>query len=225
MSPRFRRSRRPLHLLHIGKTGGTAVRTAIGGRKTRDYDVVVHGHDDTLPDVPAGDQVIFFVRDPVTRFVSAFYSRQRQGRPLTFHPWTEGEEKAFTTFSGPGDLARALASGDEPPRDAMAAIRHVREPLSKWLVDEDYLRSRLEDVYFVGSQEQLDEDFVRLKEMLGLPARIRLPSDDVAAHRNPRGLDYALDDVAVQNVRSWYAGDYALLDVLARAFPNLPAYG
>jgi sulfotransferase famil protein len=218
MSPLFRRRRRPLHLLHIGKTGGTAVRTALGKR------VVEHGHDFVLPDLPVGEQCIFFVRDPVTRFVSAFYSRQRQGRPLTFHPWTEGEEKAFTRFDGPADLAHALAEGDEDAREAMSAIRHVREPLAKWLIDETYLRSRLGDVFFVGSQEHLDDDFARLKELLGLPRRVRLPKDDVKAHRNPRGLDYTLDDAAVESVRTWYAGDYALLDVLAGAFPNLPRY-
>ena len=224
MSPLIRRARRPLHLLHIGKTGGTAVRTAIGGRKTRDHEIVVHGHDDTLPDVPGGEQVIFFVRDPVTRFVSAFYSRQRQGRPLTFHPWTEGEEKAFASFAGPGDLARALASGDEAARDAMSAIRHVREPLSKWLVDEAYVRSRIGDVLFVGSQERLDDDFARLKEMLDLPGRVKLPADDVKAHRNPRDLDYSLDDESIRSIRAWYAGDYALIAALAETFPNLPTY-
>lgn len=215
---RFGRERRPPHLLHIGKTGGTAVRTALGKR------VVVHGHDDVLADIPAGEKCLFFVRDPVTRFVSAFYSRQRQGRPLTYHPWTEGEEKAFTTFPGPADLARALGSDDPAAVEAMGAIRHVREPLSKWLVDEAYLRSRLGDVLFVGSQEHLDEDFARLKELLRLPGRVRLPKDDVKAHRNPPGLDYTLDDDAVASVRAWYAADYALLDVLAQAFPNLPKY-
>lgn len=218
MSPLFRRARRPLHLLHIGKTGGTAVRTALGKR------VVEHGHDFVLPDLRVGEQCIFFVRDPVTRFVSAFYSRQRQGRPLTFHPWTEGEERAFTLFERPGDLARALAAGDAAARDAMTAIRHVREPLAKWLVDAEYLRGRLGDVYFVGSQERLDDDFARLKEMLDLPRRVQLPKDDVKAHRNPRGLDYTLDDEAVEGIRAWYAGDYALLAALADAFPNLPRY-
>jgi len=218
MSPLFRRGRRPLHLLHIGKTGGTAVREALGKR------VVVHGHDDVLADIPEGEQVIFFVRDPVTRFASAFYSRQRQGRPLTFHPWTEGEERAFSAFSTPAELAHALAAGDERARDAMTEIRHIREPLSKWLVDEDYLRSRLGDVLFVGSQERLGSDFEQLKDLLGVPGRVRLPSDDVKAHRNPRDLDYALDDAGIRSIREWYAGDYALLRVLADAFPNLPEY-
>jgi hypothetical protein len=156
--------------------------------------------------------------------VSAFYSRQRQGRPLTYHPWTEAEERAFTRFAAPGDLARALAAGDPAASDAMRSIRHVREPYSKWLVDEAYLRSRLGDVLFVGSQEHLDEDFARLKELLGLPGRVRLPKDDVKAHRNPRGLDYSLDHEAAGSVRTWYAADYALLGVLAEAFPHLPAY-
>lgn len=218
MSPLFRRQRPRLHLLHIGKTGGTAVREALGKR------VVVHGHDDVLADVPVGERCIFFVRDPVTRFASAFYSRQRQGRPLTYYPWTEGEERAFTAFAGPADLARALAAGDPAARDAMTEIRHIREPLSKWLVDEAYLRSRLDDVCFVGSQEHLDSDFEQLKAMLGLPARVRLPADEVKAHRNPRGLDYSLDADGVRGVREWYAGDYALLRVLAERFPNLPSY-
>jgi hypothetical protein len=225
---RFGRRLRPLHLLHVGKTGGTAVRTAVDGRKTADFRIVVHGHDFVLPDVSGGEPCIFFVRDPATRFVSSFYSRRRQGRPLTFQPWTEAESKAFSAFASPSELARALSSEDDENRaaalDATESIGHVREPLSKWLVDATYLRGRLDDVLFVGAQEHLDEDFARLKEMLGLPKRVRLPRDDVAAHRNPQGLDYGLDDVGLENVRSWYAADYALLEVLASAFPHLPAY-
>lgn len=58
-----------LHLVHIPKTGGTAF--------ARLPNVIRHGHDKRLSDVP--DPAIVILRDPVQRFRSAFdmYRMQR----------------------------------------------------------------------------------------------------------------------------------------------------
>ena len=70
---------RPLHFLHIGKTGGTAVKHALKPVAAAGH-LMLHGHDVRLHDVAPGEQVFFFLRDPLSCFVSAFYSRQREGR-------------------------------------------------------------------------------------------------------------------------------------------------
>ena len=73
--------------------------------KTKDYLIIPHGHSATFHDVPNGDLVVFFVRDPVSRFVSGFYSRQRQGLPAHNSPWNVGEKVAFDKFATANDLA------------------------------------------------------------------------------------------------------------------------
>ena len=81
-----------VHFLHIGKTGGTAMKYVlsqypVGSR----YAICLHGHRVRLCDIPKGDSVIFAVREPISRFVSGFYSRKRQGQPRLFSPWSQNE--------------------------------------------------------------------------------------------------------------------------------------
>jgi hypothetical protein len=217
-----------VHFLHIGKTGGSAVKSALHRAISPRYRLLLHGHGRLLTDVPAGDKCIFFVRDPLSRFISGFYSRQRQGLPRYRIPWSPGEEDAFQRFASPKALAAALSSSDADIRHAavaaMNSIQHVRDSYGKWFRDGEYLVSRFSDILFVGSQERLNEDFDRLRELLGLPGDCELPQDDLGAHRNPRGLDTSLDDPAKANLLAWYADDYRLLKALRGRFANLPAY-
>ena len=57
-------NRQIAHLLHIGKTGGTATKRALKGyERAGEYELVLHEHECTLEKVPIGEKVIFFVRD------------------------------------------------------------------------------------------------------------------------------------------------------------------
>lgn len=213
------RGRRIAHFLHIGKTGGTAIKAVLGAHSVTDrYAVVLHNHAVALWDVPTGDAAFFVLRNPISRFVSGFYSRQRQGLPAYYSPWTPAEAAAFSAFSTANELALALTAPSESERrraeDAMKAIRHIRNPYGQWLGSEQYLMSRAEDIIFVGQQESLTIDFERLKATLGLPGTARLPADDGRAHRNPPHLDRSLEPAAVSNLRRWYARDFALLDLI-----------
>jgi Sulfotransferase family len=206
-----------VHFLHVSKAGGSAVKDAIEGRlRTPTSRIFLHPHRTTLMDVPRGEKVFFFLRDPVTRFVSGFNSRLRQGRPRYDTPWTPDEARAFARFGTPDALASALS--DEKPevreaaRDAMRVIGHVRSSYWQWLGDEAQLARRLDDVLFVGRQESLARDFEALRDLLGLPASLTLPE----AHRTPEGFDRRLSPQAVENLREWYASDYHLLELCAR---------
>lgn len=204
----FRKPR--AHFLHIGKTAGTAVRSTLGGHETDGlYWLQLHGHDAHLSDIPDEDWWFFVARDPIPRFVSAFYSRQRQGRPRYFTPWSEGEAEAFARFETANQLAEAIGTpeGDR----AMGSILHVSESYRFFLGD---VEPRLDRLLFVPHQDRMDADFPELCRRLGLPA-LTLPSEDVAAHRNPATVDRRLSEVAVANLREFYAEDLALLRVVA----------
>ncbi len=212
---------RVVHMLHIGKTGGTAVKAVLLGQSPPGTRLMLHHHGVSLADLPADDDVFFFLRDPVTRFVSGFESRRREGRPAHYHPWSPAERAAFGRFPSAEALALALGASDPVERTraakAMNGITHVRSRLADWLVDEDLVRARRERIVFVGWQESLDVDFARLVELLGLAPGTKLPRDEAAAHRAPeRATARELSIAAAAPIRAWYAGDYRFIDLLVK---------
>jgi len=212
------RGRRIVHLLHIGKTGGTAVKHAIRSHPvTTAYLIRRHGHRTGLRQIPEGHRVVFFLRDPQTRFVSGFYSRLREGRPRFSNPWRPMERSIFERFPTPNALAHGLFGEDLEVRrhaeQAMRTIAHVRDSYMRWFESEEYFLSRLADMFFVGFQETLNDDFQRLKAKLGLPETLALPDDDILAHRSPTDLDRTLDPEAARNLRRWYDADYKFVEL------------
>lgn len=199
--------RQRVHFLHIGKTGGSAIKHALDGRQeTSRYSITLHGHEVSLREIPRGERVFFFLRDPVSRFISGFYSRRRKGQPRYFSEWSPTEEAVFEAFETPSRLACALADGDVLALRAMTDVEHFRS-FSAWCGDLAYFQSRLHDVLFIGFQERLDADFALLKRILDLPRVATLPADDVQAHRNPANLDRTLDVRGLTAIRDWYRDD------------------
>lgn len=206
-----------IHLIHIGKTGGSAVQYALKPYyRYRGYVIYPHSHSFKLKDAPEGEAVVFFLRDPITRFISGFYSRLRQGQPRLYSPWIQEEKAAFARYTTPNQLAEALSSPVDSEREfaefAMRGIKHVRNHYWDWFTDEDYLASRLQDIFFIGFQETLDKDFDILKKKLNLPAKAALPVNDVVAHRTPQNLDKRLSEQAVQNLTEWYGQDFEFIE-------------
>ncbi len=215
---------RRVHFLRPGKTGGTALTaTLLEYSGVLSYVLVFCGHEVTLADVPAGDYAMFLLRDPLTRFVSAFNGRLREDRPRYHYPWTEGERRAFARFKTPDELASALSSTDETERtaaaDAMGSIGHINTPYSYRFGSERAFRRRLPDVFFIGFQDRLDADFEVLKGKLGLPPEARLPSDDAAAHRTPASFSRDLSDRGRANLEQWYADDIEFVRLCREVAP------
>jgi len=200
----------PVHFLHIGKTGGTAIIQALSPIADR-FGILIHDHSTRLNDIPPDHRVFFFVRHPISRFVSGFISRFRQGAPRYHYEWTEAESRAFGRFQKPTDLAEALSAHDSgtqgQAREAMRSIQHVRSSYTDWFLGERELDERLETIVLLGLQETLCSDFEVLKKLLHLPRGLSLPKDDVLAHRTPREFDRRLSPLAEQNLREWYSND------------------
>jgi hypothetical protein len=137
--------------------------------------------------------------------------------PRNDMPWNKFEERAFSQFKTPNELATALSSNDVNKREsairAMKNIRHVNSSFLDWFDSEPYLLSRLDDIFFFGFQETLDEDFRRLKGKLGIPQHVALPTNDIQTHRTPKELDTELNKTAIMNVKSWYSQDYKFLQL------------
>lgn len=209
------RSGVPVHFLHIRKTGGTALAEALRSIAPR-YGIILHDHQTKLRDIPRDHKVFFFVRNPITRFVSGFYSRLRRGQPRHHYEWNDGETRAFRTFQKANDLAEALSSHDPrrfaAAQDAMSSIRHVNSTYRDWIEGVAELSARIDSVLLIGSQETITEDFARLKALLDLPGDIKLPSDDVLAHRTPPEFDRQLSTLAAENLAQWYKEDFVFYE-------------
>jgi hypothetical protein len=192
------RRERVVHVLHIRKTGGTALKDALATcPKPTGVRIVFHGHSVRLTDIPPRDEVVFFVRDPVTRFVSGFNGRLREGRPRYNVPLSARERRALTRFPTPDDLALGLYADDPSTRhEAHAAMREVRNVgtrLADWLGDAGTLMARRDTILLAGWTDTLSEDFQRLKALLGLSSECRLPTGD-SAHRAPETQTRTLSD-------------------------------
>ena len=210
-----------VHVFHIGRTGGSAVKYALRrGRPviTGKHIVFTHGHRFGFKDVLPGEKVVFFIRDPIDRFISAFYYRRSKGQPWYYFEWSDAEREAFGTFKTPNELAAALSSGDPDKREkavkAMKNIAHVNTSYWRWFINEEYFSSRKSDILFIGATSDLNGDFIRLKKILDLPKDIELPLDDEQKNANPPDVDRSLDDGSRINLKSWYSRDFQFLELL-----------
>lgn len=202
-----------IHFLHIGKTGGTAIREALGGLNT---EYVFHPHSVRLIDIPVGEKVVFHLREPLSRFRSGFYSRLRKGQPRYFFDWSKSEELAFSQFASPEDLLAGAVDQDKRVRgaaeEALKSIQHVRDHYDFWLHSNDYIKSRSADILHVGFLELLQTGFEELKMKLRVSKHIELPSGEVSAHRNPAYPTRSLSAVEYQYFRNRYQADFEIYE-------------
>jgi hypothetical protein len=207
----------PVHFLHIRKTGGTSIKAALRGVSVT-FGIVLHDHKYRMPNVPPGHPVMFCIRDPVSRFISGFNDRLRQGRPRFEVKWNRIERHAFENFQSPNELAEALSSARRRLRksaeQAMNDITHVKTPLSHWLDSVECVKSRLSSIVWIGQPETLEEDFEAIKSRLKLPRHLALPDDDEGTHRTPAGFTTELNEAGRKNIADWYAEDMKLYDFL-----------
>ena len=181
-----------------------------------EFGLVLHPHAVRACDLPADDDFFFCVRDPVSRYVSAFNSRHRQGQPRYFVGWRAAEKSAFERFSSANALAESIISDDEDQqrqaREAMHGIHHVCAHQHEWFPEWQMAARAI----WIGFTETLSADFEALKQKLGLPRTMALPADPVASHRSPEGLPKSLSGRARSNLEWWYREDNRFVDSLRR---------
>jgi hypothetical protein len=212
----------PIHVLHIGKTGGTALKAALAPFAAEGR-FVLHGHTTRCRDCPPGSRIFFVVRHPVDRFVSAFNSRLRRGRPRFHYPWSLRQALVFSLFRSPCALAEGLGSRNPLVRLAgglsMRSIGHLRRRLSYWIDAEELERNpRL----IIGTVETLDSDLRHLLALAGIEGAAELPADPVEAHVTPPEFDRSLSTEARKNLTNYFRSDIILYEACLRARAAAP---
>jgi hypothetical protein len=96
-------------------------------------------------------------------------------------------------------------------KSAMGNLEHVRMHYSYWLGSIEYLKEREADIFFVGFQEFLNEDFRELLTKLSLDQDIhKLPTSSEKANVTRGLVDANLGEDAILNLKKWYAEDYEI---------------
>lgn len=205
-----------IHFLHIGKAAGTQINylaKQLNDSQDR-WKIKKHPHTVNLRDIPAKGEYFFSIRNPVSRFVSGFYSRKRKGQPRLLVEWTADETRAFKTFPHANDLAEALFADGQRGRDAfdaINAINHTAKGLRAWFEKRGFFLDRRPPLGIIR-QEQLDADWARFMARLGIDNPPAPTQDKTRAHRNDYADTPKLSDKGRANLERWYVQDIAFYD-------------
>ena len=202
--------------LHLAKNGGGSIERFLAPIRDRWYHT---NHAPTLPQLVErfpSSPIMFFVRHPVSRFVSGFnnFRRERiQGVPKRPDPSIIISSNYFQT---PDELAVGLVSDDERIRSAaeyaITNLPFLGNPMVNNLISADTVDSYRDNIRFIGTQEDFVESIEAMRNALGLPAHLTLPNDELTAHRAPDTLPKSLSDTGRAAVLHWYRDDIPLYE-------------
>jgi hypothetical protein len=212
-------SRNEIAFLHIGKNAGTQIvfltsqieaRTGVSIRKC--------GHKTKLLQIDPSVPYFFSVRNPISRFKSAFYSRKRKGQPRTYSEWTEAEAFAFADFEHANELAENLFSAGKNGAKALMAVQsisHTSMHQIDWFVRVGYFLQSRPPLWIIR-QEKFNADMAEFlsRANLGMTlADIEVSNDPKTAHKNDYTATPELSERAIENLMLWYSRDFEFYKV------------
>lgn len=212
----------PLVYLHIPKTGGTYLTDVLlHNLQRRDQpDLFYAPHRMTVAQTAEvfgpSRQLALVLRDPLSRFVSAWHSRLREGKPGYHTPWTAAEAQVFATFPDLEALARGLGhlwpGTRRRARAAVAAMTMVPRGYAHAFGTPDAARRAMPAVRLCLPIEALDSQLDVAMAALGFPdfSRPPQPVENRSTERPP-----PLSARAEARLRAFLAEDYAIYDVLS----------
>jgi hypothetical protein len=223
-------------LIHIGKTGGTTIDTLL--KKNLKYYKEYHLGNN----YKENEKYIIWIRNPIHRFVSSFnhsyYAvntdikkiesfdldhclipdrmKNSKDRNYVFSPEYDNLVKQF---SSPNHLAESLTSSDENLRGKAIDLmkrkeQHLFKGLHWYLEKGNFVKNKLQNIYFVGRTEFMKEDIVKLSNVLNvkLDENLKLRENVFV---DP-SMKY-LSPLAIQNIKDWYhKTDYSILRKMVR---------
>jgi hypothetical protein len=209
----------PVCLLHIGKTGGSFLKSVLNHNKDRlPENLVLHGHEATLRKTRKRfgpeRKLAFVFREPGARFVSAFNSRLRQGRPTYQSAWRPEEAAAFLWFKTPSELAEALESPDERLKSAaffaMESISHLARNYQFYLAGVKALQKEEANIVMCIDLADLNANLAQVLATLGVE-NAEIPQDS-RTHAAPPSAVSVLSPEGEAALRSYWGAEYRIYD-------------
>ena len=211
-----------IKFLHIGKTGGTFIKDNLKFiDKKHQIRILPHSESILKNDKY---QYIFFVRNPTDRFISAFWSRYRKGKPRYYSEWNKKEKEVFEFFKTPNDLAEAIYSSEnikkEKAKIALENISHLNMDLAFYLKDIKNIESCLNNIYYVGRQETINDDLNKIIDKLGYDIEVRkkIKYDEITKHKTSEQFKNLskISNKGIVNIKKYYSKDFEIIEFLEK---------
>ena len=213
----------PVRFLHIGKNAGTEINRWMTQLNTVQGEFFFEkcSHSTKLADLKRSDAYFFSIRDPISRFVSGFYSRKRKGQPRLYLEWSKHERTAFEAFPHANDLAEALFQDGETgsmAAKAMLSIFHVNSRQCDWFTGRGFFLEHRPPVWIIR-QNAFEYDMDQLLLRLGLTPPM-LGEETLRSHAtNYEGIP-PLSASAKENLRHWYWSDFEFVKLCTEWLEN-----
>tara|TARA_A100001011_G_scaffold371664_1_gene429247 strand:- start:462 stop:1184 length:723 start_codon:yes stop_codon:yes gene_type:complete len=203
--------------LHISKNAGTQIMNLASQLKSYGVDIEKFEHYEKFDSLPLGSKYFFSIRDPISRFKSGFYSRKREGMPRHYSKWSPNEKLAFKNFNSANDLAESLFKKTKLGHlaaQSIQSITHTSMQQIDWF--NKYAFFEVNPPIWIIRQENFIEDFDKFLSRLGLKISskdLNILTDDIGSHRNIYNKKNEFSDLALRNLRKWYARDYIFYEI------------
>jgi hypothetical protein len=223
-----------IEFIHIGKCAGT---TIVNTFKLNEIHL-------KKPIFSNDTYYVIWLRNPIDRFVSAFYfvyhilnldtsnvnindlSLDNSIAPLRTvykmknnHTYTIEYDELVNFFGTPNNLAESITSNDITIREKAHKlmtydIEHIFRGIGWYLDNGDFVKKYHKNILFVGKLETINEDTKKLSKLLN----IRLPDKLKKIRDNSsNNYDRSLSNKAIFNIIEFYKNtDYKALDTLQK---------
>jgi hypothetical protein len=204
-----KRSKKKLHLIHIGKCAGTSIRKKIlASEKASCYSKVIVTHV-VRPIYSSRDDHVLLLRGPISRSLSAFnwryYLVVEQGKQSNRF---RGEKNILLKYQNLNNLAESLYFKDgRPNRKACSeynSIHHLRESISYYLNSHffDLDPFQLLGVICQNDLKACCEDVLGVSE---------IPQINSHGSKLSVSIENSLSKIAQANLRRFLKSDYAAI--------------
>lgn len=204
-----------INFLHIGKTGGSQIKQILNQNKGGKFSFKTHNHRVKLRDIPINERYFFSIRDPISRFQSAFYYRKNKGLPGVFQDWLPHERIAFENFTDANNLAESLFRADKTgylATQSMQSIAHVCSQQIDWF--ERCGSFNLNPPISIIRQENLDADIEAfLKKIFDDEVySCSISKNESTIRKNKYPEKSELTALATKNLKKWFCRDLAFYE-------------
>jgi len=219
--------------IHIGKCGGTYVHKIIKQTKN-----IIYYH--LKRNYGKNEKIILWIRNPLDRFVSAFYyvkniinqsvdsinpnnltlknclsPHATKSKIKNGFAFSKRYELLINSFHSANELAESLSKNN--PKFALAnelmhfEIEHIYKGIGWYLYNGDFIQKNYKNIFFIGSQEHMIEDIIRLSNKM----KITLNKIPEKVRENKNKNDKFLSSIAIQNLLNFYKDtDYKALQTM-----------
>ena len=151
--------------LHIPKSGGTSIRKTL----KRDFNAYIYDwHEIKLKHLKHTQSAIVSLRDPITRFESAFYSKLHMKKELT------EEEKAF--YKKYDNINKFVYELENNYKELTKSLKYLKSfpvitrysSLKYWFGGKKKLEKSSQKIRYIIRVEEMDKDLSELYEMEGV---------------------------------------------------------